>query len=303
MHMTKISVVVNTWNEEKNIKRCLESVEGFADEIVVVDMESEDRTVEIAKKYSSRIFSHKSTFYVEPARNFALRRAQGDWILVLDADEELPKGLAKKLEKIVEKGKIDYVEIPRKNIIFGQWIRHSRWWPDYNVRFFKKGKVKWSDKIHVPPQTEGRGEKLKAFEGNALIHYNYQSISQYLERLNRYTEIQADNLVAGGYKFTWTDLIKKPVNEFLSRFFTGQGYKDGLHGLALALLQAFSELVLYLKVWEKDGFLSKERILSEFNVEVKKTAQKLKYWQRQTVMKEASFVKKPFLKLRNKIVP
>lgn len=299
--MTKISVVVNTWNEEKNIGRCLESVKDFADEIVVVDMESEDKTVEIAKKFGAKIFTHELTFYVEPARNFALSKASGNWVFVIDADEELPKGLAEKLIKIIQKGKVDYVEIPRKNIIFGKWIKNSRWWPDYNIRFFKRGKVKWSSKIHLPPEAKGLGEKLTAAEDSALVHYNYQTISQFVERLNRYSDIQADNLVAGGYKLVWTDLVKRPADEFFSRFFAGQGYKDGLHGLVLALLQAFSELVLYLKVWEKDGCLSKERILSEFNFELRKSVKDLRYWQKQTALKEASFFKKPFLKLKNKI--
>lgn len=299
--MTKISVVVNTWNEEKNISRCLESVKDFADEIVMVDMESEDKTVEIAKKFRAKVFSHKPTFYVEPARNFALRKALGKYILVIDADEALPKSLAKKLGKIAKEDKVDYVEIPRKNIIFGQWIKYSRWWPDYNIRFFKKGKVVWSEKIHIPPKTSGEGIRLEVKEENALVHYNFQTISQYLERLDRYSTIQAENLIAGGYKFIWTDLVRKPMDEFLSRFFAGQGYKDGLHGLVLAILQAFSEFTLYLKVWEKEGFSLKGKILSDFNIEVKEAIKDLRFWQKQAALKEAPFFKKPFLRLKNKI--
>jgi (heptosyl)LPS beta-1,4-glucosyltransferase len=299
--MIKISVVVNTWNEEKNMGRCLESVKEFAEEIVVCDMESTDKTVEIAKKLGAKVYSHKLTYYVEPARNFAVSKATGSWILVLDADEELSGSLTRKLKEVAKEDKVDYVEIPRKNIIFGKWIQHSRWWPDYNIRFFKKGKVRWSDKIHVPPEAYGLGKKLEANEENALIHYHYETISQYIERLNRYSTIQAENLSAGGYKFIWSDLIKKPVDEFLSRFFAGQGYKDGLHGLVLAILQAFSEFVLYLKVWEKEGFFQKEEILAEFNAEVKKAAEDLKFWQRQSAYREAPFFKKPFLKLKQKL--
>ena len=299
--MIKISVVINTWNEEKNIKRCLGSVKDFADEIVVVDMESEDKTVKIAKKFGAKIFFHKPTFYVEPARNFALSKTSGSWVLVIDADEELPKSLAKRLKKIVKENEVDYVKIPRKNIIFGQWIKHSRWWPDYNVRFFKKGKVKWSEKIHASPEAKGKEKKLEAKEINVLIHYNYQSISQYLERLNRYACIQAENLIAGGYRFKWSDLIRKPSDEFLSRFFAGRGYKDGLHGLVLAILQAFSEFILYLKIWEEEGFAPENKILSEFNTEMKQPIKDLRFWQKQTAVDEAPFVKKPFLKLKNKI--
>ena len=173
--MTEISVVVNTWNEEENIRRCLSSVK-WADEIVVVDMHSTDKTVEIARKFGAKVFFHQYTGYVEPARNFALRCAQGKYILVLDADETTPATLARKLKKIAKENKFDFVRIPRKNIIFGKWIKHSRWWPDYNIRFFKKGKVTWSDKIHSVPLIRGKGKDLEAKEVNAIVHYHYQSI-------------------------------------------------------------------------------------------------------------------------------
>lgn len=300
--MVKISVVVNTRNEEKDIGRCLESVKDLADEIVVADMESTDRTVEIAKKYKAKIFFHPFINYVEPARNLALQKAGGEYILVIDPDEELPAVLAKKLKGVAEEKRIDYLEIPRKNIIFGKWIEHSRWWPDWNIRFFKRGKVKWGDKIHLPPAAEGEGERLEAREENALIHYHYQTVSQYIERLNRYSDVQAENLIAGGYRFTWEDLLQKPADEFLSRFFAGQGYKDGLHGLALAILQAFSEFVLYLKVWEEEGFSPRQETFQEFNKEAEKTAKDLRFWQRKAAYDEAPLSKKAFLKFKNKIL-
>ena len=250
----KISVVVNTFNEEKNIDRCLASVQDFADEIVVVDMHSSDKTVEIAKKFKAKVFQHEYTKYVEPARNFALSKASGEWILLLDADEELPDSLAKKLREIMEIDCADVVEIPRKNIIFEKWIEHSRWWPDYLVRFFRQGKVKFSKEIHVPPKTEGEGLTLDPKKEFAIIHHNFQTISQFIERLNRYSDIQADEIVNKGEKFDGMDLVTKPANEFFSRYFAGEGYKDGIHGLALSILQAVSEFVVYLKVWEIQGF-------------------------------------------------
>lgn len=299
--MTKISVVINTWNEEENIKRCLESVK-WVDEIVVVDMESTDKTVEVAKKYGAKVFFHKYTGYVEPARNFALRCAQGKHILVLDVDEEIPATLAKKLQEIAKENKVDFVRIPRKNIIFGQWIKYSRWWPDYNVRFFRRGKVTWPERIHGIPEAEGKGRDLEAKEVNAIIHYHYQSISQYLERVNRYTDVQARELINSGYKFAWQDLFKKPSAEFLSRFFAGEGYKDGLHGLVLALLQTFSELIKYLKVWETKGFETQELSLSGFLSEIKKLGKELTYWVRTSLLKEAKGTGNKFLlKIRQKL--
>jgi len=292
----KISAVVNTYNEEKNLGRCLESVKNFAEEIVVVDMHSTDKTVEIAKKYKAKIFLHEYTRYVEPARNFALSKATGDWILIIDADEELPQNLASKLTKIAKENKVDYVQIPRKNIIFGKWIEHSRWWPDYLVRFFKKGKVQFSNEIHVPPKTEGEGFKLEAVEENAIIHHNFQSISQFIERLNRYTDIQAEELVKKGVKFEWQQVLTKPANEFFSRFFAGEGYKDGLHGLVLALLQAFSELILYLKIWQNDGFDQKR--IRNLDQVFKRSINDYFYWQAKT---STNIFKRFYFKLMSRI--
>jgi len=262
----KISLVVNTYNEEKNLERCLKSAKDLADEIVIVDMKSTDKTVEIAKKFGAKVYEHEYTRFVEPARTFALSKAKGDWILLLDADEILSETLAKKLKKIALEGAVDYVEMPRKNIIFGKWIKNSRWWPDYLPRFFKNGKVKIPDKIHSPYLKEGVGIVLEAEEENAIIHFNYQSIFQYLERMNRYTDIQSEELIKKNYKFSLKDFILKPTGEFLSRFFAAEGYKDGLHGLSLASLQAFSEMVVYLKVWEKEGFQEMEADLREVSL-------------------------------------
>jgi len=292
----KVSVVVNTYNEEKNLSGCLESAKDFADEIIVVDMHSDDKTVEIAKKFGAKIFEHEYTRYVEPARNFALSRATGDWILLIDADEELPPALRGKLKDIVKENVFDYVEIPRKNIIFGKWIEHSRWWPDRLVRFFKKGKVEFSSKIHVPPVTKGEGKKLDPVEENALIHYNFQGVSQFIERLNRYSDIQSKELVKNGYKFDWQDLVVKPSNEFFSRFFAGEGYRDGVHGLALAILQSFSEAAVYLKVWEKEDFPKGN--LSDIGKVFGKIINDFLYW---TAKLPGGFLKKIHIKIKAKI--
>lgn len=296
MKKVKTSVVINTYNEEKNIERCLCSAKGFADEIIVVDMHSSDRTVDIAQKFGAKIFQHEYTRFVEPARNFALRQAQGKWILLLDADEELTENLAVKLHEIANENKADSVEIPRKNIIFGKWIEHSRWWPDYLVRFFRSGKVTFSDKIHVPPVVKGEKLTLDAKEENAIIHYNFQTISQFIERLNRYTDIQSEELERQDYKFKVEDLITKSSGEFFSRFFSGEGYKDKLHGLVLAGLQAFSEFIVYLKVWEKQGF--KEERIDKLNKFWRKLIKELYFWQQKTA---SGFINKILLKFRSKI--
>lgn len=255
----KISAVINTRNEAEYIVDCLESL-SWVDEIVVVDMESSDATKQLAYRYTKNLFNHKPMEYVEPARNFGIKHATGDWILILDPDERIPATLAKKLIEITQEDKFNFVRIPRKNIIFNNWMQHSRWWPDYNVRFFKRDKVEWQDTIHSVPITYGEGYNLPDTESNAIEHLNYTSLSEYFTRADRYTTIQADQLIKDGYSFLWTDLLNKPLGEFLSRFFFGQGYQDGLHGLAISLLQAFSEFLVFVKVWEKQGFEQKSGI-------------------------------------------
>lgn len=289
--MGSISVVVNTLNEEKNIARALTSIKGLADEIVVVDMHSSDKTVEIAEKFGAKVYLHKNIGYVEPARNFAISKARKDWILILDADEEIPQKLIKKLKDIVNNPKADYFRIPRKNIIFDKWIKYSRWWPDYNIRFFKKNTVSWSDEIHSIPITQGTGADLEAKEDLAIIHDNYSSIEQYLERTNRYTSIQADLLIKEGYKFIWKDLISKPTQEFLGRYFSGEGYKDGLHGLALCSLQSFSEVILYIKLWQKEKFQNQAITLEESVGEFEKAGKDFHWWFLESYIKKGKIIK------------
>jgi (heptosyl)LPS beta-1,4-glucosyltransferase len=284
--MREISVVINTLNEEKNLPRALASVKNFADEIVVVDMKSDDKTVEIAKKGGAKVYQYKRAGYVEPARNFAISKATGNWILILDADEELSKSLAKKLKSLIKKPTADYYRLPRKNIIFGKWIKHSRWWPDYNIRFFQKGSISWSEVIHAVPMTQGKGLDLPAKEDFSIIHYHYDSLEQYIQRMNRYTTEHAKLKIKEGYKFNWPDLIRKPVDEFLSRYFQGEGYKDGVHGLALAGLQAFSELTLHLKIWQKQEFRDQKLEISKLENEIDKAQKDLNYWKADVLLKE-----------------
>ena len=291
--MGKISVVINTLNEEKNLPRALISIKDLADEVVVVDMKSSDKTQQIAKTVGAKVYEHKRTGYVEPARNYAIGKATGDWILILDADEEISSKLSQKLKSLVESPDADYYRLPRKNIIFGKWMKHSRWWPDYNIRFFKKGSVKWSEIIHSVPETRGKGLDLPAEEDLAILHHHYVSIEQYIGRLNRYTSEHAKLMIKEGYKFSWPDLIRKPTDEFLSRFFQGEGYKDGIHGFSLVGLQAFSEFVLYLKVWQTEKFRERSLEVRDIVDVMKEVEAEIHYWQADTLLRKGgSFIQR-----------
>ena len=296
----KISVIINTYNEEAHIERAMKSV-AWADEIIVCDMYSEDNTAVIAKKLGATILLHKRTGFVEPARNFAISKASHEWVLVLDADEEIPDTLEDKLKDIIKKnGVVTHVEIPRKNLIFGKWMKAAGWWPDYNTRFFKKDSVTWSNKIHSKPKTVGQGLTLSAEERWAIAHHHYSSVSQFIARMNRYTDIQAREMRNDGYKFDWMDVIKKPVGEFMSRYFAHRGFEDGLHGLALSLLQAFSHLVMMLKVWEAEKFEEKRPGYEEVVSLMKAQGNELSYWFKYSNLSKNP-LKRTLQKIKNKL--
>ncbi|RJQ27895.1 glycosyltransferase family 2 protein [Candidatus Parcubacteria bacterium] len=273
----KISVVINTLNEAVLAEQAIRSV-SWADEVVICDMHSDDNIKVVAKKLGARVIEHERLDFVEPARNLAIAETTGEWVLVLDPDEEVSDELGVKLKEITEDNKISFVEVPRKNIIFGKWMIASFWWPDYNIRFFKKGKVVWSNEIHRRPQTLGEGIKLPDEERYALIHHHYKSISQFINRMDRYTSVQARELVKNGYRFRWSDVVEKPLNEFLGRFFANQGFKDGLHGLTLSLLQAFSFLIVYLKVWEEKRFKEENLDFKDIVMIGKSAGKDIDYW-------------------------
>ena len=295
-----LSVVIVAWNEEKTLPRAIASVRTLADEIVVVDTQSTDNTVAVAKKLGCRVYSHKNTGVVEPVRNYSIGRARGDWILILDADEEVPAALANKIRAVIE-GEADYYRIPRKNIIFGRWIKSSHWWPDYVYRLFKKDHVTWSEVIHSVPQTRGLGADLEARDDLAIVHHHYSSIGQYVERLNRYTDYQKQAVVDRGYIFSGRDLVLRPIDEFFRQFFSRQGYRDGIHGLALASLQAFSELVLYSKIWQDHKFASMDVDLAGLQQDLQVKAREFVWWKYQVEIDQSGIIGKIVWKLRRKL--
>jgi len=300
--MPKISAVINTYNEERRLTRTLSSLKGFANEIVVVDMMSTDTTREIAKSFGAKVFRHKKLQFVEPARNFAISKAKNEWIILLDPDEELSESLKLFLKKEVKKPVADFYRIPRKNIIFGKWMKHTGWWPDMNIRFFKRGSVSWNQVIHSVPMTTGKGYDLPISEELAIKHKAYSSLEEYVTRMNRYTTVQARELNRKGVEFVWTMLIGEPLSEFLRRYFYESGYKDGLHGLALSLLQSLSEVVLYTKLWQKQDFKKKKISLSEIEPEFRKSFREINWWFVESEIRESNnFIKTIWLKIKRSL--
>lgn len=251
-----ISVAMISRPNEAKIEPVLASVSDWVDEIVVV-VDSDEKvggsTVEAAQKYQAKIFFHAMDDY-SSQKNFAIEHCRGEWILSLDSDEVVSTGLAEELQQVTDNLSYNGYLVPRENIIFGKKIKGAGWYPDYQLRFFVKGYGQFSEIIHERIQVNGSVGKLK----NPLIHYNYRSVSGFIARLNRYTDLEAEKLAQQDYRFRTIDLLKKPYREFISRFFAKKGWQDGLHGLALSLLMSFYSLMIYLKTWEKEGFAEKE---------------------------------------------
>lgn len=297
----KLSVVINTKNAAETLARSIESVQ-WADEILVADMHSLDETVKIARKYGTKIIELPEYGRVEPeGRNLANQAATGDWLLQLDADEVVPRQLAEMIEKVV--GQADQIQtyfIPRKNLIFGHWIQHSGWWPDYQPRLFQKGSLRWVGGVHSKPQLKGATEKIEAKEGLAIIHNNYHSISDYIDRLNRYTSLGATESLEKSLSAddNYTQVFS---SELFSRYFYHQGWLDGEIGLLLAYLQSFSQLVQLAKTRELNGKLNqKTKVMQE--AELRKLITDLRYWLADYHVKnETMLMRKLYWRIRRRV--
>lgn len=305
--MSKISVVISAFNEEKNIERCLRSL-SFADEIVVVDNSSYDKTAQISGKYTKNLYTQKNNpKEIDIQKNFGFEKATNEWILSIDADEEVSKELSEEIKSILGTKQstlsdINGFWIPRKNYIFGKWIKENTgWYPDFQLRMFRKGKGKYeSKKVHEDLSLEGETGKLKEH----IIHYNYDSIEQYVKKILIYAPNEAKAKLENGYEFSYFDVIRFPLADFLNWFFARKGYKDGFHGLVLSFLQAFYHFLVFAFIWEKKGFKEYETqdFLKETDKEFKKAGKEIAFWITKEKLEQINNpLKKSMQKISNKV--
>ncbi len=253
----QLSVVIITYNEEANIGRTLASVQPLvADgkgEIIVVDSGSTDRTVEIAKSYDAKVFVKEWKGFAEQ-KNSAIDKARGDWILSLDADEEVSEGLAKELEEICHGpaddgfGSENGYWIKRRNHFLGRKIRYGGFWPDPKLRMFRRGMGRVEDRaVHETFQVTGRLGTLYY----PLIHHSYPTLSDYIEHMNRYSSLGAEMVVAKGeVRFSVINIFLRPLLTFIYNYFFRLGFLDGREGLLLHLYHAVYVSWKYAKAWE-----------------------------------------------------
>jgi len=245
--MTALSIVIITYNEEKNIQRCLDSVRAFADEIVVVDSFSTDNTKKICQDYGVRFIEQSFLGYIEQ-KNFALDQATHDYVLSLDADEAVSDTLATSIRSAKEHTNADCYKMNRSASYAGKWIKHGTWYPDTKLRFFNRRKARWGgvnphDKVIAEP-----GATVSFLKGD-LLHYTYASIEEHITQMNRFTSIQAEAMLTSGKKASIIKILVNPAVAFFSSYIVKRGFLDGRDGLLIAKANAFATFLKYMKLW------------------------------------------------------
>ncbi len=264
-----VSVVIITCNEEANIGRTLESVMPLVrdgkGEIIIVDSGSTDRTVEIAQSFGAKVFVEAWKGYAAQ-KNSAIEKATGDWILSLDADEEVDAGLAEEIGFLIlgnprhlvsggvpvyQKGGVASTVhgfwVRRKNHFLGRWIKHGGFWPDPKLRLFRRGEASFEERaVHETVQVKGTIRRLTT---GALVHHSYPTLCDYIDHMNRYSSLGAE--MARGRGFSFVNIVVRPVATFVYNYFFRLGFLDGREGLLLHLYHAVYVSWKYAKAWER----------------------------------------------------
>jgi len=242
--MPKISTIIICFNEEANIERCIESAASISDEIVVVDSESTDRTAELARKYTERVIIRDWPGYGKQ-KQWALAQASHDWVLSLDADEELSPELRIEIEQLDFDA--DGYHLPRRVWYLNRWINHSGWYPDYVLRLFKREKGTFTDNIlHESVTLDGSSKRLK----NDLRHYSYRDVTHHLEKMNMFTSLAAKQMYDAGRRAGVHSVTIVPFLEFIKVYLVKRGILDGVPGLIIATLHATYVFQKYAKLIE-----------------------------------------------------
>jgi len=247
--MIPISVIINTLNEAHHIQGCVESVR-WADQIIVVDMMSDDSTAEIAAKLGCEVYSHIREGYVEPARQFAVSKARNSWVLILDADERCSEALSLWIKTALPTQDFSAFRIPRRNYLKQTWLKCCGWYPDEQLRLLLKENAIFSKIIHRAPEIRGEIHTLPANGEVCLHHHAIPSLRDRFEKLVRYGQIAADGLAEQGKTISCVSLFFRVIWSFCGAYFFKGGILNGSLGLVLSLERATSTCIKYTFLWE-----------------------------------------------------
>lgn len=244
-----ISATIITLNEEANIRRACDSLRGVADEIIVLDSGSQDRTREIALEYTPHVFTHIFENYSQQ-KNLAAAKASHPWILSVDADECLSEDLKRSLLKLKSEGVRNAVagfRVPRLANYLGEWIRHSGWYPDFKTRLYHRDHARWvGEYVHESLAVNGDVEELSG----DLLHYTVNSISEHIARIDRYTRLAANQYAAEGKHFSFLRCLFTPPLTFLRTYVVQLGILDGWRGLCIASFAGWYVFLKQVRLWE-----------------------------------------------------
>jgi glycosyltransferase involved in cell wall biosynthesis len=240
-----ISVAIITCNEERNIKDALESVRDF-DDIIVIDSSSKDGTVRICREYTARVYEHDWPGFAAQKQR-AVDYAKNDWVLILDADERVTPGLKEEMVSAIAGNEHSGFYMPRKNFFLGRWIRYGGWWPDHTLRLFRKSASYVEPRrVHEKVMVKGQTAYLK----NPLLHYTYRSLGEYINKMDKYSTLSAEEIRKQGGLPSGLKLLINPLLVFLKMYFLRQGFRDGSHGFILAVLYSVQTFLKYARAIE-----------------------------------------------------
>jgi glycosyltransferase involved in cell wall biosynthesis len=251
-----VSACIITYNEEASVEECLKSV-AWANEIVVIDSESTDRTVEICERFGARVERRPFPGHIEQ-KNHAIRGASHAWVLCIDADERLSPALCEEIQRELSANgdAVDGYYMPRHTFYLGRWIDHGGWYPDYKLRLFKRDKGMWGGvNPHDRVLLEGSTRILK----NDLLHYTYRDLSHHVRTINSFTSIMAEERHRRGRRFRLPLLVLKPFVKFLKMYLWQGGFLDGLPGFVIAISGAYYVFLTDAKLWEIERFGARAR--------------------------------------------
>jgi glycosyltransferase involved in cell wall biosynthesis len=247
--MPKISAVIITLNEEKNIERCIKSLEGVADEILIVDSFSTDRTEEICERYGVTFVQHKFEGYIEQ-KNWAASQAANNYVLSLDADEALSDELRESILQVKDDWQYDGYYFNRLTNYCGKWIKHTSWYPSRKLRLWDRRKGRWTGLNPHDKFLMVKGSSIKNLHGD-LLHYSYYTISEQIQQINKFTDILSVAYYQQGFNANYRHIIFHPLWRFFRDYFIKLGFLDGFYGFVVSLNASFEVYLKYLKLKNK----------------------------------------------------